>query len=357
MKRLISICVCVILAFALFAGCSTPADTDTEQTAEGDSSAEGDTSTNSDTQEDTPVVPDGDIVIGVSMATTGNPFYGTMVATFESYAEELGIKIIVTNADSDLQRQIQGIEDLATQGIQALIINPFEADAFADTITRLKEQGIHCITVDNDVSADTPVDAAVLTDNYGNGVAVGRKLVEAMGDEPIKAFLVSGDEGSYVGQLRRLGLFDGIIEEQLARYGKTQFEIVYQTYVDNWAYDVAAKQIQDIAPTLDFNVVLSESDVVLYQGKDTFKQMGVWDTVYKASSADAVKEVLEAFMNGEYVNGFTALNDPAALSKGAIDVALKLIAGETVARDQKAPVTVVTDAESAKAVYNPDSLF
>ena len=269
----------------------------------------------------------------------------------------MGITCIITDANSDLQAQIQGIDDLVAQGIQALIINPFEAAAFADKIAELKAAGIYVVTVDNDVSADTPVDAAVLTDNFGNGVEVGKALVNAMGNTAIKAFLVSGDEGSYVGQLRRDGLIQGIMEEQLALYGKSQFEIVYQCYVDNWAYDVAASQIQDLAPTLDFNVVLSESDVILYQGKDTFVQMGVWDTMYKATSADCSKEILEAFMDGSYANGFSALNSPGALSKGAVDVCLKLIAGETVARDQMAPISLVTDKESAEAVYDPNSLF
>ena len=355
MKKIICLVGCVLMVFVLFVGCGAPADTSMEDagdTSDVESSAENSSG------DDSAVAPvSGDIVIGVSMVSTSIPFYSAMVSTFESYGEELGIKVVVADANSDLQTQVQDIDDLVAQGIDALIINPFEADAFVDKISELKAQGIYVVTVDNDVSSDTPVDAAVLTDNFGNGVAVGKALVEAMGNTPIKAFLVSGDEGSYVGQLRRDGLFQGIIEEQLARYGKTQFEIVYQTYVDGWSYDVAVQKIADIAQTLDFNVLLSEADVVSYQGIDTFKEMGVWDTLYKASSADCSKEILEYFIDGSYKNGFSALNSPSNLAKGSIDVCIRLLNGETVARDQLAPVELVTDAESAQKVYDPNSIF
>lgn len=296
----------------------------------------------------------GSLKIGVSMSTQGNSFYGTMVETFESYAKELGVEIIVANADGDLQKQVQGIEDLVAQGIDALIINPFEANAFVDTITSIREKGIPVVTVDNDVSEDTPVNAAVLTDNFGNGEAAGQKLVEIMGNTPIKALMVSGDPGSYVGQLRRDGLVQGIVEEQLAKYGKTQFEIVYQIYIEDWSHDEAVIQIEQNAAAHDFNVILTESDEFLYVSKDVLKAMNKWDNVYMAASADGSKNVLGAVVNGE-MNVASATNNPISLAKGAVDVAIKLINGEDVARDQLTPVQLFYDAESAGQYYDPNS--
>lgn len=348
MKKKIVVLVCVLLVSAILFGCGTTPEAPAADKPAADGSAAA--------TEPDGVTADGNIKIGVSMSTLDNPFYSLMASTFESYGKEKGVEVVVTNADGDLQKQQLSIEDLVAQDIDALIINPFEADAFAETVTNLRAQGIYVVTVDNEVSADTPVHAAVLTDNFGNGVAAGEKLVELMGNEPIRAFLISGDPGSYVGKLRRDGLIQGIVEKQLALYGKTQFEIVYQIYIDGWSHDQSVIAIEQSAPALDFNVMLTESDEFLYVSREVLQGLGVYD-YWKAASADGSKNVLGSMVDGSMKNLVSALNNPIALSEGAIDAAIKLCNGEAIDRNQLAPVSLFYDKTTAESFYDPNSAW
>lgn len=100
----------------------------------------------------------------------------------EAKAEELGnIEIVYPDAAGDMQKSIAIVEDMTTQGVDAICISPVDASATIPYIEKAREAGI--AVVNWDVEMDTEVDAKVLTDNFEGGAMGADYLVEKMGDK------------------------------------------------------------------------------------------------------------------------------------------------------------------------------
>lgn len=100
----------------------------------------------------------------------------------EAKAEELGnIEIVYPDAAGDMQKSIAIVEDMTTQGVDAICISPVDASATIPYIEKAREAGI--AVVNWDIEMDTEVDAKVLTDNFEGGALGADYLVEKMGDK------------------------------------------------------------------------------------------------------------------------------------------------------------------------------
>lgn len=100
----------------------------------------------------------------------------------EAKAEELGnIEIVYPDAAGDMQKSIAIVEDMTTQGVDAICISPVDASATIPYIEKAREAGI--AVVNWDIEMDTEVDAKVLTDNFEGGAMGADYLVEKMGDK------------------------------------------------------------------------------------------------------------------------------------------------------------------------------
>ncbi len=100
----------------------------------------------------------------------------------EAKAEELGnIEIVYPDAAGDMQKSIAIVEDMTTQGVDAICISPVDASATIPYIEKAREAGI--AVVNWDIEMDTEVDGKVLTDNFEGGAMGADYLVEKMGDK------------------------------------------------------------------------------------------------------------------------------------------------------------------------------
>ena len=106
----------------------------------------------------------------------------------EAKAEELGnIEIVYPDAAGDMQKSIAIVEDMTTQGVDAICISPVDASATIPYIEKAREAGI--AVVNWDIEMDTEVDAKVLTDNFEGGALGADYLVERMGDKGTVLFV------------------------------------------------------------------------------------------------------------------------------------------------------------------------
>ena len=100
----------------------------------------------------------------------------------EAKAEELGnIEIVYPDAAGDMQKSIAIVEDMTTQGVDAICISPVDASATIPYIEKAREAGI--AVVNWDIEMDTEVDGKVLNDNFEGGAMGADYLVEKMGDK------------------------------------------------------------------------------------------------------------------------------------------------------------------------------
>lgn len=130
------------------------------------------------------------VTIGFAVSTLSDASFVALVEGAQTKTEELGIKLIVTNAEGEATKQASDINDLVTAGVQALIVNPVDCNAISTAIESAIKSGIKVVVVGNDVkgigahcsiSSDDILSAKLVTDYLVGKVGKGALCVEIQG--------------------------------------------------------------------------------------------------------------------------------------------------------------------------------
>lgn len=349
MKRVLSIVLIVAMVGMLAMGCSTK-EPSSGGSSESSSSEEGGKRDprNGDTY-----------TIGISMTSIIIPFYVTIRDRIQELCDEKGWELVVLDAQGDSNKQISDMEDLVTQGCDVILCNSYDTTILTETINRIRdEEGIPVIAIDNALDDSARVLTCVQANNYQNGFECGKWVAQQMKGKEIKAALISGQMGTINSLDRRDGMIAGIVEEQLASEGEVKLEIIAQGYCDNWAEDAAVVATEDIVSlNEDFNVLLSEADVMTMAAMNVLEQAGKLDGVLVAACADGQKEAFELIKEGKY--GCTGTNSPVEIANMAIDAAQKWFDGAgfgDFAAKTYTPANCVS-IDNVDEFYDPDATF
>lgn len=340
-KRIMALCFCVLLALTLLVGCTS----DPTSASNANQSSEGKEVTKTD----------GKYKIGLSMNQLVIPFYVTIESTLRQICDEKGWELITLDAQGDSSKQISNMEDLVTQGCDAILVNSFDTKILTNTINTITAAGTPVIAIDNGLEDAANVLTCVQADNYGNGFACGEWIARQMKGQKITAALISGAMGTFNSQQRRLGMIDGIVEEQLRSEGKVNFEIIFQGYTE-WTEDQAVVVMEDcLSLNKEFNVLLSEADVMTMSAMKVLEESGKLEGKLIAAAADGQKEAFELIKQDKY--GCTGLNSPTLIAEYALEVCEEYFSGKKdFPRKYFTPAACVT-IDNVDDYYDPNSTF
>ncbi len=271
--------------------------------------------------------------IGFSQVTLQSPFYVQLKTGAEAAAKASGDTLVFLDANGDVSKQNNDIQDLITQGVNAIIINPVNPEAVAPSLEAAAAAGIPVITVDRPVTGGK-VAAHVGRDNKAMGKLVGEAVVaklKADGITGAKIIEIQGDAGGAVMMDRRDG-FHSAIEGS----SHTITEGPYAEYIRANAVTAMQDLLQ---ANSDVKVVYAHNDDMALGAMQVLKENGRDDVLI--AGVDGLSEALETMAaGGQYVA--TALNDPQYLGDVTIQVAREAAAGKTVPAFVDAGTSLVT---------------
>lgn len=153
-----------------------------------------------------------DLKIGVSVSTLTNPAFVNLKNVISDSAKKQGSKVIVDDANNDTSKQNNDVEDLITQKVDALIINPCDSSAISAVVKKANEANIPVVCVDR--SADSgKVVSTVASDNVAGGKMAADWLIEQLGKKA-KIAEIQGIPGASATRERGKG-FDSIGDQKL----------------------------------------------------------------------------------------------------------------------------------------------
>jgi len=250
--------------------------------------------------------------IGFSQVTLQSPFYVQLRNGAEAAAKAGGDTLIFLDANGDVSKQNNNIQDLITQGVNALIINPVNPDAVVPSLEAAKAAGIPVITVDRSINGEG-VTAHIGRDNKAMGKLVGEAVVKKLADAGVqgaKIIEIQGDAGGAVMMDRRDG-FHAAIEGS----GHTIVEGPYAEYIRSNAVTAMQDLLQ---ANTDVKVVYAHNDDMALGALQVLTENNRSDVL--VSGVDGLSEALQLMESGgNYVA--TALNDPQYLGDVTIQVA------------------------------------
>jgi len=295
------------------------------------------------------------IKVGFANRTLNGAFFNGLTEYMKIHAKERGYDLITTDARGDLNKQISDVEDMISQGINYLVLNPQDPEAGMRITQIAKRAGIPTVILDSDISLDAPVITRVQANNAKNNIAIGEFAVDQFGNKPMNCVIISGNQGNLVGEARRTNFIRGVMEAQLRKYNQSNLTIVSQGW-GNWDQQGGLKAMEDIivAQGNKINCVYSEMDDMALGAILSLKGANKLQDV-KVYAHDGYKKGLEAIERGDLQA--TAANNPNTLTNTVLDVIAKYQAGNKDFPDYVYTPTVLITKDNVKQVYDPKSLF
>ncbi len=260
-----------------------------------------------------------------------NPFRIAETQSIRDEAEARGIELIVTNAESDLNKEISDMQSMVDQGADALIISPLNSEGLDPALDYAKENGVPVMTIDRLLTTKT-----ACADYIGwvgsDFVEQGRRAADAMIRETggdAKLAILLGAPGVNVttdrndGFLEQLAASDNNIEivaQQAANYERAMGQTVTEQLIANdpdidaiYAHNdemalgaVAALQAAGYSPG-DVTIITIDGTQGAVQGIIDGWISGVIESNprFGPNAFDA----LDAFYNGDGVPEVTIISD------------------------------------------------
>ena len=159
--------------------------------------------------------------IGVVLFDTGNPFFDEVWNSVLSKEEELNsynCSVLKKKTGFSAQEQLQAIAELEAEGIDGLVISPFNDTAVANKIDQLQSRQIPVITTNTDIRNSSRL-AFVGSDFYRCGqTAAG--LMNLMTSGEVRAGIVTGSSQVLCHTDRIAGFCDR--DDDFESYDKTR---------------------------------------------------------------------------------------------------------------------------------------
>lgn len=267
-----------------------------------------------------------DMKIGLSVSTLNNPFFVSLKNGVVKEAKKQGIEIIVVDAQNDSAKQINDVEDLLQQGVNALLINPTDSSAISTAVQSANGIGVPVVTLDRS-SEKGKVEALVASDNVKGGQMAAEYVVKTLGKNA-KVAELEGVPGASATRERGSG-FHNIADEQL---------------------DVVAKQSADFDRTKGLtvmeNVLQGNPDIQAVFAHNDEMALGAIEAITSSGKDIAVigfdgnEDALKAVESGALTA--TVAQQPELIGELAVKAAKDVLQGKKVEEKISAPLKLVT---------------
>ncbi|MFJ6661851.1 substrate-binding domain-containing protein [Streptomyces sp. NPDC091377] len=311
LRRLSVATLVTALAVGVTAGCSREGDS---TTAKAKSTASG-----------------GKVRIGLVQVNQQAIFFNQMNDGAKAAAKKTGADLTVFNANDDAVQQNQAVQDFVQQGYDAVIVEAIDVNGIKPALRAAAKAGVKVIAVDGIID-DPSVDVQVGVDNAAAGKQIGAFVNEYDSTNKISANIgVVGALNSYIQNLRK----DNFVSTVKAK-GAT----VLQTVDGKNTQEGAATAAENLLTAQKgMNTVYATGEPALLGTVAAVKSAGAQNRV-KVFGWDLTKQAIDGIDAG-FVAGVVQ-QDPKTEGGKAVEAAVALVKGETVAKEIDVPVTIVT---------------
>lgn len=282
--------------------------------------------------------------IGVSMALFDDNFLTVLRNGMIDYSKELkGVNLQIEDAQNDVGKQLNQIQNFVASGVDAIIVNPVDTDATAAMTQAAAAAGIPLVYVNREPAnvdqlpekqafvASKEIDAGTLETKEAC------RLLKAAGKKEAKVVVLMGELSNQASRMRTQAIKDviatpdcnfmSIAEEQVGNWSRTQGSDL----VTNW-----------LSAGVKFDAVLANNDEMAIGAIQALKAANVPMDEVVVGGIDATQDALAAMAAGDL--DVTVFQNAAGQGKGAVDAALKLAKGESVEKKVYVPFELVTPA-------------
>ena len=269
-----------------------------------------------------------------------NPFFVTIQDKIKELVEANGDELIVTDPGNDVTKQISQVEDMLSQKLDGLFMNPVDAQGIIPALDLAKEAGVPMVGFDTEVGDMSYLVSYTGSDNYNAGKVVGEDLVKKAPNGGKIIVLDSPTMQSVVD--RTNGFMDAIKDHG--------FEVVAQQ---------DAKGNLQIAMGIAEDLLQSNPDVVAIFGGNDPTALGALAAANAAGIKDCLiygvdgsPDIKSELASGESLIEGSGAQSPVSIAEQAVKIMYDYVEGKQV--DERYPVETFLITSDNVAQYGTD---
>jgi inositol transport system substrate-binding protein len=257
----------------------------------------------------------------------------------EIRAEELGVKLIINDAERSAEKQIQQIESFIAQRVDAIILNPCEVEASSPAVDKAIRAKIPIVNV-NSETRSVPTAFVGSRDEQSAEIAMGYLAERLKGDG--KIVMLSG----YPGQAAEIKRSQGA-KSTLAKHPGLEL-IAEQTA--NWSREEGMALMENWlqANKGQIDAVFAQNDEMGMGALKALESAGLKDQIVLVG-VDAIADALQAVKDGRL--DATVFQNAKGQGRTSVETALQIIKGEPYEKEVFIPFELVT-SENVDAYLN-----
>lgn len=256
--------------------------------------------------------------VGLSLSTLNNPFFVTLRDGAQKMANELGITLIVADAQDNPAKQLNDMEDFIQQKVNLILVNPTDSDAIVTAVEAANKANIPVITVDRGANGGKVL-CHIASDNVAGGRMAGAYVVDLIGGkgnvvelEGILGTSAARDRGNGFNEV--IAAYPGIrvVARQTANFNRAEGLMVMENILQ------AQPNIQ---------AVFAHNDEMALGAIEAIKSAGKLGII-KVVGFDAVDDAMAAVKKGEMAA--TVAQQPAMMGELGVIKAFEYLSTYTL---------------------------
>ena len=285
--------------------------------------------------------------IGVSMAKFDDNFLTVLRNGIDATATELGVSVQIEDAQNDVAKQLDQINNFIASGVTAIIVNPVDTSATQAMSDAAAAAGVPLVYVNRQpINVDTLPDnqAFVASNEVDSGTLETIEVcaqLKAAGKDKANVYVMMGELSNQAAVQRTADIHD------VMAAGKCSVELtIIDEQTANWSRDEAQNMMTNWLSTgTPFDGVIANNDEMAIGAIQAMKAAGIDMASVVVGGIDATQDALAAMQAGDL--DVTVFQNAAGQGAGALDAAIKLAAGEAVEQKVYIPFELVTAANVA----------
>lgn len=252
-------------------------------------------------------------VIGVSLMNLSNEFIVMLNKSMEQKAGELGVRLIVSDAQRSPEKQIQQIENFIAQKVDAIILNPCELEASSPAVDKALAAGIPIVNVNSETRSKP---SAFVGSHDEESARIAMEYIASRLGGKGKVLMMQG----FMGQAAQIKRDAGAREVLTAQPGLTLLASQTAEWDRAKAMSLMENWIQSYGPNI--NAVFAQNDEMGMGALLALERAGIKDNVVVAS-IDAIADARQAVKDKRL--DATVFQDAKGQGATAVETAVKII--------------------------------
>jgi ribose transport system substrate-binding protein len=269
--------------------------------------------------------------VGLAVANLQANFFNQIKESVEAAGAEKGIKVITVDAKGDAATQVNQIQDLLAQNIDALIYIPAGATAASVPVKAAKAAGVPVINIDRNTDG-APGDTFIATDSVESARQVCDWIAKQAGGKG-EMLIIHGQKGTTPEVDRSKGC-------GIALKNYPDIKVVGELWSEGWHQDEGFKLTADLLQAHPkTRIIFGQADALALGAAQAVKVANPDHRIWVAGF-DGDTAALKALKDGVF--DVTATQQTQKMGRMGLDAAIALVKGDKLPAEQLQNATLTT---------------